>query len=164
MSAPSPSRRHIATTVVQIVLFAFAIALIGAQIGAKLSFQLRIVLAFLVMGIALAAGWFGAVWARQARPEIQYSEELDSLRKQMMRRGRLGFAALFGIGGGVVGAFTDRFASAPRWSVVLVGLAIGGLAGLVAGHLGAAQTWMSRIPKMRSAGAPNTSLEQTRER
>src|SRR5689334_21141277 len=129
MSAASRSRRLRAATVGQIDLFAFAFTLIGAQIWAGLSFQLRVVLAFLRMGIALAVGWLGAAWARQARPEIPYSKELDSLRQQWMRRSRLSFAALFGIGGGAVGAFTPRFAPAPRWSLVLAGLVIGTLAG-----------------------------------
>lgn len=164
MIVATPSRRLLAVTLLQIVLFALAVVLIGADSWPALPFQMRIVLAFLLMGVALAVGWLGAAWARRARPEIPYSEELESIRRQTMRRSRFVFATLFGLGGGVVGAFAPPFASSPRWVVVILGVVIGALAGAIVGHLGAAQSWMSRVPRTRSAAAPDTSLESTRDR
>jgi hypothetical protein len=164
MSVASPSRRLLAATVVQIVLFAIAFTLIGSRFWSEGSFSLRVVAAFLLMGIALAVGWFGAAWSRQARPEVPYSEELEDLRRQLMRRSRVGFAVVIGVAGGVVGALAPRFESSPRWGAALVGVAVGALVGLFLGQLGGSQVWMSRIPKMRPAGAPNKSLERTRER
>jgi hypothetical protein len=114
VSLASPSRRFLAATLVQVALYALAFALIGTEIWPGQPFKQRVALAFLLMGIAIGVGWLGALWARRARPEIPYSEELESIRRQMVRRGRLGFAVLIGIAGGAVGFVTPRFPAAPR--------------------------------------------------
>jgi len=164
MATSSASRRLTIVAVVQVAFLALMFAAVATPFWEGQSVWQQVAVALVLWGVGMIIGWRGAIWARAARETIPEPPGIQAVRRRFMARSRAGFATVFAIVGGVMAPFVSMFAALPTWVSVLLG-AVGGCAcGLVMGHLGGAQTWISETPRFTKSGTSNKSLERTRER